>query len=363
MNAEDLKRLQAHRGFPALSLRVPTHRTMPEVIQDPTRLKNAIRQAVQALKAHGVAAPVVHDYTARLERFQRDLDFRHLDRGLCVFVAPGFLEWHTVSHEVDEAVVIDETFLTRDLVRTLNRQPLYDLLVLSEKTTRFFRGQGSRLTEDEDRAFPMSSDQEASSSPGGFSKGVDPKGHHNERLRVFLRRVAQEVEVRRQPSRRPLFLAGVDRLRSFYQEVSGSDHVAGHLEGSFDHVSLHSLHDSLQPAVKGWLRNRRQQVLERFDETKGTRHGLIGLQEIGEAATLGRVDTLLVEEPYTVPGSFDRTTGRITEHPPGNGAAAPGDVVDEIVETVLEKGGEVVFYRDGRLAQASAPPMGAILRY
>jgi hypothetical protein len=39
---------------------------------------------------------------------------------------------------------------------------------------------------------------------------------------------------------------------------------------------------------------------------------------------------------------------------------APDDVVDEIVETVMERGGSVVFYQDGRLAGAS---IGAILRY
>ena len=37
-------------------------------------------------------------------------------------------------------------------------------------------------------------------------------------------------------------------------------------------------------------------------------------------------------------------------------------VVDEIVETVMERGGEVVFYQDGRLEGAGAP-IGAILRY
>ena len=30
MNGDDLRRLQEYRGFPALSLRLPTHRKMPE---------------------------------------------------------------------------------------------------------------------------------------------------------------------------------------------------------------------------------------------------------------------------------------------------------------------------------------------
>jgi len=278
-------------------------------------------------------------------------------------VGAGLLEWYTVPHDVEETVVIDETFLTRDLVRVLTRQPQHDLLVLSEKVTRLFRGRGEDLVEDTSGPFPLSNDEAAAESPEGFSKGVDPMGHHNERLKVFLRGVAQAVTARLGVSTRPLFLAGVDRLRAFYQDVDGTHHVAGHLEGNFDHASLHTLRETLQPAVDGWLQARRQQVLKRFDEAKGTRHGLVGLEEIGAAATSGRVDTLLVEDPYSVPGRFDRLTGTITEHVRVNGADAPGDVIDEIVETVLQKGGDVFFYRDGRLMEASAPPMGAILRY
>ena len=45
MNGEDLRRLQEYRSFPALSLRLPTHRKMPESMQDPTRLFKVIFRA------------------------------------------------------------------------------------------------------------------------------------------------------------------------------------------------------------------------------------------------------------------------------------------------------------------------------
>ncbi|MFQ5719285.1 MAG: hypothetical protein ACE5IK_07025 [Acidobacteriota bacterium] len=327
-------------------------------------MKNAVREAEKALLAQDVATPVVRTYMEQLERLQRDLDYRHLDRGLVVFVGTDIFEWHFLPHRVEPAVVVDENFLTRDLVRAINRRASFDLLVLSEKATRFFRGLGRQITEERRGAFPMSGESGATDpAPGGFSKGVDPKGHRNDRLRVFMRRVSQEVQVRRARSPRPLFLAGVERLRSMYQDTSGTNHVAGQIEGSFEQATLPDLNDSVHPAVEAWLRRRRQEVLDRFDEVKGTRHGLVGLEEIGKAATFGRIGTLLVEDPYSVPGRFNRRTGEIVAQAEGSRADGPADVVDEIVETVVEKGGDVVFYRDGRLAQATAPPMGAILRF
>ncbi len=361
MNRDDLRRLQAHRGFPALSLRLPTHRKLPDSLQDPTRLKNLLRQAEKALIEKDVPGAVVHEYVNRLERFHKNLDYRHLDQGLCVFVAGDRIESVMIPEPVEESVVVGETFLTRDLVRVLNRMPRYHLLVLSEKATRLYEGWGRRLREQTAGPFPMTHDEGDDEPPEGFNRGVDPKMHANERLKVFLNKVASAAQAHANAHRLPLFLAGVDRLRSFHGEVAGSQPLAGEVEGNFDRSGEHELAEALSPVLEEWLQSRRQEVLDRFDAVKGTRSGVTGLQDVGKAAVMGRVDTLLLESGYAEPGSFDRSTGEAILSS-GNGALGADDVVDEIVETVMERGGDVVFYRDGRLAGAGAP-IGAILRF
>ena len=363
MTRDDLKRLQAYRGYPALSLRVPTHRRMPEAMQDPTRLKNLIRRAEKAMLERNISGAVVHDYVNRLELFQRQLDWRHLDEGLCIFVAAGRLAWVMLPEPVEETVVVGETFLTRDLVRVAGRTPRYRLLVLSDQATRWFEGWGRRLGEETGHGFPLENDVDSGDPPEGFNKGVDPKSFANECTRLFMRRVADAVKTRINTDPAPLFVAGVERLQAFYQEVAGADAVAGMLAGNFDGRSPHEMSEALAPVLEEWQRARRSRVLERFGEVKGTAHGVVGLREVGEAAAMSRVDTLLVESPYEISGSYDRTTGRlITVASEGAPAAGDHDVVDEIVETVLERGGEAVFFQAGRLDGAGAP-IGAILRY
>lgn len=362
MNHDDLKRLQAYRGFPALSLRLPTHRRMPEALQDPTRLKNLIRRAEKALEEREVPSNLVSDYVDRLEAFHRQLDWRHLDQGLCVFVAPGRLAWVMLPEPVEEAVVVGETFLTRDLVRVANRTPRYRVLVLSEKATRWFEGFGLRLNEEKGHGFPMANEIAEGEPPEGFNRGVDPKDYANECTRVFLRRVAEQVRPRLATESAPMFVTGVDRLRSFYREVAEGQPIAGELEGSFDQHSSHDLAEAISSVVEAWQRDRRSEVLARFDGVKGTKHGVVGLQDAGKAAVMGRVETLLVESPYAELGRFNRSTGEVVLAANGGEHAAHEDVVDEIVETVMERGGEVIFYQDGRLGGAGAP-IGAILRY
>ncbi len=363
MTRDDLKRLQAYRGYPALSLRVPTHRRMPEAMQDPTRLKNLIRRAEKAMQDRDISGAMVHDYISRLELFQRQLDWHHLDEALCIFVAPGRLAWVMLTEPVEETVVVGETFLTRDLVRVAGRTPRYHLLVLSEHVTRWFEGWSRRLREEESHGFPLQNDVAGGEPPEGFNKGVDPKSFANECTRLYMRRVVDAVKAHLKADPAPLFVAGVERLQAFYQETAGTDGVSGVLTGNFDDHSTHELAEALQPVLEEWQRSRRSKVLERFDEVKGTAHGVAGLREVGEAAAMSRVETLLLESPYQISGSYDRTTGRvITVANGGEPAAGDHDVVDEIVETVLERGGEAVFFQAGRLDGAGAP-IGAILRY
>lgn len=361
MTHDDLKRIQAYRGYPALSLRVRTHRRMPDAQQDPTRLKNLIRHAEKVMRERDISTAVVHDYINRLDLFHRQLDWRYLDEGLCVFVAAGRLAWVMLPEPVEETVVVGETFLTRDLVRIASRTPRYHLLVLSDQATRWFQGWGRRLSEETGHGFPMESQAGSHDPPEGFNKGVDPKAYANERSKVFLQRVAETTRAHMNNEHAPLFVAGVERLQALYREVAGEDAISGRLSGNFDGRSPHDLAEALAPELERWQQARRHMVLERFQEVKGTRNGVVGLREVGEAAAMARVDTLLVENPYSIAGTFDRETGRvITIANGGESDMAPDDVVDEIVETVVERGGNVVFYQDGRLA---GPAIGAILRY
>ena len=68
--------------------------------------------------------------------------------------------------------------------------------------------------------------------------------------------------------------------------------------------------------------------------------GADDLAKIAEAATQGRVGSLLVETERRIPGRLDQATGSVTlsglEHPEVD------DLLDDLAELVLKKGGQVV---------------------
>jgi hypothetical protein len=75
------------------------------------------------------------------------------------------------------------------------------------------------------------------------------------------------------------------------------------------------------------------------------------LARIAEAATAGRVGTLLVEDDRQIPGKIDRATGRIQS---GNlSDPEVDDVLDDLAELVLRMKGEVVVVPVERMPSAT----------
>ena len=76
MNQQDLQELQAIRGYPALSILLPTHRKDPEKRQDPIRVKNLVREATDRLLAE-FSRREVSPLLARLNYLVAQIDYRY----------------------------------------------------------------------------------------------------------------------------------------------------------------------------------------------------------------------------------------------------------------------------------------------
>jgi hypothetical protein len=100
--------------------------------------------------------------------------------------------------------------------------------------------------------------------------------------------------------------------------------------------------------------------LKKVEEAIGTQKYSGGIQDVWSTARQGLIDSLLVEKDFHFPARLSETG---TELIPADGAAAEdaGDAVDDVIGTVLRKGGQVYFCDSGRLAHHNH--VAAILRY
>jgi hypothetical protein len=361
MNLHELHELQQVHAHPCLTITLPTHRTWPDNRQDAIRVKNLVTEATRRLRGEFSTrelAPLLE----RLEALVANIDYQHTLDGLVLTVNRDMAREYALPFGLNERVVVDDTFFTRDLVRAFNRTRRYWVLSLSEQPTRLFTATREHLDEITTGGFPM---QHA--GPGGATKlpggpGVNRSRYRDDRHRQFFRAVDRALRPFMAEDPLPLALAGIDRYQSFFREVSShTGAIIATLSGSYDGMTSHDLGLLIWPQVRQGFAAEGLAVLDHLATAVGQHRAASTLGEVWHHARLGRADVLIVEDGYHAAGRINERG--LLDLQIGD-AAAPGildDAVDEVITTVLAKGGRVVFVEDGQLALHSR--IALILRY
>lgn len=97
MNLHDVRLLQQVRGYPNLTIILPTHRTALDNRQDPVRLKNLISEATNRLLSE-FGKREVEALLKRLEDLAGGIDFNRTLDGLALFVNQDFARLSSAVH-------------------------------------------------------------------------------------------------------------------------------------------------------------------------------------------------------------------------------------------------------------------------
>jgi hypothetical protein len=360
MNLHDVHELQGVQTYPCLTITLPTHRTSPDNRQDPIRVKNLVTEGTNRLLGEfskREVAPLID----RLNALVADIDYNYTLDGLVLAVNRDMAREYVLPFALNERVVVDETFFTRDLVHALNRARRYWVLSLSEQATTLYAATRESLEEVTTGGFPM-----RHSGPGGDTVlpggvGVNRSAYRDDRHRQFFRDVDTAFRAFMAEDPLPLALAGVDRYLAFFREVSAGHEIIAMLPGNFDHLTAHDLGRRIWPSVSEGFTARRREVLRDLEVAEGPRRVASTLAEVWYLAEHGRGKVLVVEEGYHQPARADASGHLNLNVDDPTASDVLDDAVDEVITTVLAKGGQVVFVEDGALAVHDR--IALILRY
>jgi len=361
MNRHEIHLLQQIRGYPALTITLPTHRTSPDNRQDPIRVKNLAEQAASRL-LEGFSKRDITPLLDRLEKLTEEIDYRNTLDGLAFFVNRDFARVAQLPFTLKERVHVGDTFLTRDLIFAMNRTPRYWVLALSEKPTRLYEATRDILIEIQDGGFPITHEGPGGeqSLPGGF--GIKKSAYRDEYHRKFFRQIDTALKPFLADDPLPLAVVGVDRFLAFFKEVTDyKDALLTTLQGSHDKTSPHELGKLIWALAKDALTEQRQQVLSELDKAVGENKSASTIGEVWRLANDGRGALLLVENDFHFPAKLDETGRHLLPADDVTGTDIIDDAVDEIIETVLSKQGRVVFLENGQLEKNQR--IALILRY
>src|SRR5690554_2957686 len=122
-----LKELKGVISESCVSIILNTHRTMPDNQKDALTLKNLVKEAEERL-LNNESKRDAKALVGRLRNLESTIDHSQNLESLILFVNEDIAELVRLPVVVENRVVIDHTFATRDLVRALHVETNYFVL-------------------------------------------------------------------------------------------------------------------------------------------------------------------------------------------------------------------------------------------
>jgi hypothetical protein len=343
----DLADLTVTASYPCISVLMPTEPAPRMTPGDADRLSELVAEAERQLCDQGVPARarLVRKLAARVEQATGS----PTGRAVAIYVSLAVDRTFWLSVPVTARAVVERTFATRALVTALHRTPPHVLLLLHPTCAHVYRASDGavRLVGSRD-AFRSS----GSGAVPRQGRGLEAEAAGAGRADGFLSAVDQLLGSYRAEHPSPLVLGGSPHVVDRFCAVSRNLHrLAGRLP-----VTRRENADDLAQAsfgvVEDYLRSRREEALTDLHHAlaSGPADVARGMAACWNAAH-GRIPVmLLVEHDFVCPGRPEDYGPPRAVPDPWPEDTAVHDLVDDLIEVVIARGGQLAVMDQGDLS-------------
>jgi hypothetical protein len=347
---EQIERLLTDRAMWHVSIYLPTSRLPQDAGRNRLELAALARDAVGQLRARGAADTDVEAIEGLLGNLGDDESFwdRTAD-GLAVFATPDHIQTHRLPNELVPLVAVSDRAHAKPLLRAVTFPQAAYVLGIAQGAVQLLEIARSGAPEEVSvpdlptDAWDPRSNKVVMARPDHYARQIDNA------LRPVL--VGSEL---------PMILAASQPMAAEFRAVNTypgllEQRIHGNPEGT----SAVELAAAARLVLDEAYASQLAELRERFDVRAGQGRTATDISDVARLATLGVVDTVVVDMDETIPGTIDEATGAV-EFVDTDGGDTYG-VVDEIVRRVLLASGRVLAVRRDDVPLGGA--VAAILRY
>jgi hypothetical protein len=340
-NREQLRQLAQHQNEICISIYMPTLKHESGWAQNPTRLKNLVRDARDQLRDAGHTDGEIEDLLASVKRRFDDTAFwRNLSDGLAVFVTPESTEFYRLPLAFDEVSIVGTRFHLKPLFPIIATNNRFYLLTLSQNDVRLFQGTHEGISEVSSDTIPADiveaiqqyedPEEQLQYHTTGNKNGtggttVTYHGHGDaedasrepaDELKRFFHKVDDGVMDRLSEENVPLVLAGVREYLPLYADINSYPHLIDDeiVRGNPEPHSDAELHERAWEIVEPIFMEEQESALKQFDQLFYQDDGLASdaFHEIIPGCAFSRVDTLFVPIGQYRWGHFDPQSNTVS---------------------------------------------------
>lgn len=375
MSVEELRRLIGPQSAPCVSITMSMESGGAH--DQRARFEGLARQARGLLGAH-LKAHEVDAFVDPILAWAGTNGWATSSAGLAVFRSRDFAGAYRLPITLTENVFVGERFQVRPLLEYLHTNQRYYMLVVTQGRVSFLKGgmgglvpvewNGLAGSLEEARKFQTDNERHLTSHSGARGGGAifhghgKPEGEHDEELAQWFREIDRRLCTELRDDHAPVILAAPPKQFALYSSISRHPHLMSEgLQANVAEIAGKELHARAWPIVQKFVREREDRVLEHYQSGFSRQRSIDELSFIARAAFQGRVRELLLARGAAPvwgrvkaeSGELDLSAKRRDER--------DEDVLDDIAEAVLLRGGEVLSIESARMPSKS--PTAATLRW
>ncbi len=360
---DELGRLLDSRDPSSVSIYVPTD---PASDGEAERIafRNLAAGAVRQLREDDAPKADVATIDEELAALHDDDDFwRYQARSLAVLMTPRSTATFRLANRLTELVEVSDRFHVKPLLRAQTFPQVAFVLALAQGSVRVIEV-GPELGPTELRIPDLPSDVAGAAGVPSAShrkpiRRIQGSEGQKVRIRSYCRKVDHALRPVLNGVDAPLVLAAAEPIAGIYRSVNSNPHLVDReIPGSPDGEPDADLTARTREVLDELYADELWRLRDRYAQLEHVGRARSDIAEVARAATLGTVDTLLVDIDAQVTGTIDEQSGAITFGEPGAGTYG---VLDEIARRVWLTDGRVLAVRAQDIPGKGH--LAAILRY
>ena len=343
----DVADLTVTAAYPCISVLMPTEPGPRMTSADATRLQDLVEDVARQLRELGV--PAQGRLMRKLASRAQHVSGQPTDRAVAIYVSLAVSRTFWLSVPLTARALVEHTFATRPLVTSLHRTPPHVLLLLHPTCAHLYQGVdgGLRLVGSRDSfqgPRPVRLPQQ---------RGGDVEDVVADQADAFLRAADQLLGSYRAEHPSPLVLGGSDLMVDRFLALSRNLHrLAGRIPPARAETAL-DLVGASSEVVEHYLRSRREEAMTdlRTALVSRPRDVASGMAACWHAVHQRVPGMLLVEHDFVCPGRPEDYAVPSAQPGARSTTRAVHDLVDDLIEVVIMRGGQLALVDTGDLAE------------
>jgi hypothetical protein len=251
--------------------------------------------------------------------------------------------------DVESIAIVDDSFRIRQILDHKKQQKRFLLLLLSEKHSSIYLGEEDSLSVIVSSPLNQvyACTNEAPACVANFSDIAD---RSRITINTFLRHTDNGLGIITEAYRLPVLVLGPQHLLGHFKQITRRKAaIVEYVAGNCDEASVAELEKMIGPHINNWDRVRQKELLQKMEVATDKKRLVSGFQQIWKASVNSRGKLLIIEKSYFSAMGNNEALRKISNLQWHNQYSYTHDALDDIIEKIIQDGGDVQFVDDGIL--------------